>query len=30
MTFRIPRWAVAGLDGGREDLHWAVLQPGVA
>src|SRR6266536_2839023 len=27
MTFRIPRWAVAGLDGDREDLHWAVLQP---
>jgi hypothetical protein len=27
MTFRVPRWAVAGLDGDREDLHWAVLQP---
>lgn len=27
MTFRIPRWAVADLDGDREDLHWAVLQP---
>jgi hypothetical protein len=27
MTFRIPRWAVAGLDGDREGLHWAVLQP---
>jgi hypothetical protein len=27
MTFRIPRWAVAELDGERSDLHWPVLQP---
>jgi Domain of unknown function (DUF4375) len=27
VTFRIPRWAVADLDGDREDLHWVVLQP---
>lgn len=27
MTFRIPRWAVAELDGERRDLHWPVLQP---
>jgi hypothetical protein len=27
MDFRVPRWAVADLDGDRPDLHWPVLQP---